>query len=147
MTRYIYLRRGGIVEHISETPNEEMTGVESVIEVSDDAVDVGILYVYNYDDDTFSSPEEKKGRSIDVPGFFLLFKSDERLKARELRATDPIIDDFWTILEDPRTVVVNMSIQQVQDAIGYILTKVEENGVVLDVQARLAEILSGTAPS
>ncbi|SET44699.1 hypothetical protein SAMN05216326_12745 [Nitrosomonas marina] len=91
--------------------------------------------------------KEEGPRSIDVPGFFLLFKSDERLKARELRATDPIIDDFWTILEDPRTVVVNMSIQQVQDAIGYILTKVEENGVVLDVQARLAEILSGTAPS
>ncbi len=82
-------------------------------------------------------------QKIDVISFKLLFTSSERIKAKELRATDPVIDDFWSILDDPRTQNVDMSLTSVQQAIAYILNEIDIAGVETDVEARTAAILSG----
>jgi hypothetical protein len=75
--------------------------------------------------------------------FQLLFTAQERVKAKELRAADPFLDDFWRILDDPRTDMVDLSLASTQEAVEYTLTAVKAAGVVVDVAARKAEMLTG----
>lgn len=75
--------------------------------------------------------------------FKMLFTAQERLKAKDLRATDPMLNDFWGLIEDSRTDVVNLALQSVQQAVEYTLTVVQAAGVVLDVPERKAQILTG----
>lgn len=75
--------------------------------------------------------------------FRMLFTVKERLKAKELRAADAVMDDFWGLIEDPRTDVVNLALQSVQAAVEYTLSAVEAAGIELDVPTRKAEILAG----
>lgn len=75
--------------------------------------------------------------------FKMLFTALERLKAKELRGVDPMLDDFWALIEDPRTDVVNLALQSVQAAVEYTLSAVEAAGIELDVPTRKAEILAG----
>lgn len=73
----------------------------------------------------------------------MLFTAQERLKANDLRATDPMLNDFWGLIEDSRTDVVNLALQSVQQAVEYTLTVVQAAGVELDVPERKAQILTG----
>lgn len=76
--------------------------------------------------------------------FKLLWTSPERIKIRELRTADLIIDDFMDLVEDPRLTEVNLSLQSTQDGVDYILTVLEAAGTVIDKVARRDSILSGT---
>lgn len=69
--------------------------------------------------------------------FKLLFTAPERIAIKTARATDPVVDDFFEIVEDPRLTSVNLSLQSTQDAIAYL----EATGLIL--QPRVAEILTG----
>lgn len=75
--------------------------------------------------------------------FKMLFTATERLKAKELRATDAMLDDFWELIEDSRTDVVNLRLQSVQAAVEYTLEAVKTAGVEVDVPLRKAAILTG----
>lgn len=75
--------------------------------------------------------------------FKMLFTAAERLKAKELCASDPMLDDFWELIEDPRTDVVNLSLQSVQAAVQCTLEAVKAAGVEVDVPVRKAAILTG----
>ena len=75
--------------------------------------------------------------------FKLLFSAPERVKAKQLRSTDDFLEDFWGLLDDPRTDVVDMALGSVQAAIEYTLTAVKAAGVELDIPTRKAEILAG----
>lgn len=75
--------------------------------------------------------------------FKMLFTGEERVKAKELRATNPALDDFWSLLDDPRTTEVDMGLASVQGAIEYTLTVVKAAGVTVDVPSRKAAILTG----
>lgn len=75
--------------------------------------------------------------------FKLLFSAPERVKAKQLRSTDDFIEDFWGLLDDPRTDVVDMALGSVQAAVEYTLTAVKAAGVELDIPTRKAEILAG----
>ena len=55
--------------------------------------------------------------------FKLLFSAQERVAIKAARATDPVIDDFFEIVEDPRLSHVNLGLQSTQDAIAYLETK------------------------
>lgn len=75
--------------------------------------------------------------------FKMLFTPAERVKAKALRSTDYVIDDFWGLLDDPRTDTVDMSLESIQRAIEYTLGQVNAAGVEVDVEARKVEILTG----
>ena len=82
--------------------------------------------------------------TVTVTHFLLLFSSDERVKARELRGTDKKMDDFWRIIEDPRLLEVHLSLPSVQNGIEYTLTAVKAAELTgLDITVRKGEILSG----
>lgn len=67
----------------------------------------------------------------------LLFTSTERVAIKAARVTDPIIDDFLDIIEDPRLTSVDLALGSTQDALSYF--------TALDILAagRKAAILTG----
>lgn len=69
--------------------------------------------------------------------FKLLFTSAERVAIKAARATDPAIDDFYEIIEDPRLTFVDLGLQSTQDALAYMIS------VNLLTEARSAAILTG----
>lgn len=77
--------------------------------------------------------------------FKLLWTSQERLKLKELRTTDPVIDDFFDIIEDPRLDHVDLGLKSTQNGVDYCLQQLTATGVITeaDVLARREEILSG----
>ena len=75
--------------------------------------------------------------------FQMLFTPAESVTADELKATDKVLASFWKLIDDPRTDVVDLGLQSVQNAIEHTLTAIKNAGVDLDVQARKAAILSG----
>lgn len=75
--------------------------------------------------------------------FKMLFASKERIKAKQLRETDENIEDFWALIDDPRTDIVDLGLPSVQQAVEYTLTAVKAASVEVDVEARKAAILAG----
>ena len=69
--------------------------------------------------------------------FKLLFTPQERIAIRTAQATDPVIDDFMDIIEDPRLTVVDLGLGSTQSGIDYLISE----GIV--EAARKEEILSG----
>lgn len=80
--------------------------------------------------------------------FQMLFAPQEMIVADELKATDKVLASFWKLIDDPRTDVVDLGMESVQNAIEYTLTAVSAaivaaGGSAIDVPARKAAILSG----
>jgi len=69
--------------------------------------------------------------------FMLLFTSPERVAIKALRQTDPIVDDFLDIIEDPRLTFVDLGLGSTVSAIDYMIY------VGLVAAERKAEILTG----
>lgn len=69
--------------------------------------------------------------------FLLLFTSAERVAIRAARPDDPVLDDFFDIVEDPRLTFVDLGLPSVQDALHYLAA----TGFITD--ARREEILQG----
>ena len=97
-------------------------------------------------DEEWAAPEDPsvpeiiaEPKEVDPITFKLLFTSAERVAAKALRASDPAVDDFWAILDDPRTRTVDMRIQSIQAIIEHTLTACN----VENVAERKAQILQG----
>lgn len=75
--------------------------------------------------------------------FQMLFTPEEMITADGLKATDKVLASFWKLIDDPRTDVVDLGLESVQNAIAYTLQKIKDAGVDVDVPTRLAAILSG----
>jgi hypothetical protein len=69
--------------------------------------------------------------------FMLLFTSPERVAIKAARLTDPIIDDFLDIIEDPRLTFVNLSLGSTLAALDYMIY------TNLIAAERKAEIVTG----
>ncbi len=68
--------------------------------------------------------------------FKLLFTAQERVAIKSARATDPVIDDFFDIVEDPRLTHVNLGLTSTQEALAYL----EAQGLI--TTTRRQEILA-----
>ena len=83
------------------------------------------------------TPAPTESPKVSPVEFKLLFTAGERVAIKAARASDPVIDDFLSIIEDPRLTHVNLGLQSTQDALGYLETK----GLITD--ARRVQILAG----
>lgn len=83
------------------------------------------------------TPAPTESPKVSPVEFKLLFTAGERVAIKAARASDPVIDDFFSIIEDPRLTHVNLGLQSTQDALGYLETK----GIITD--ARRVQILAG----
>jgi hypothetical protein len=68
--------------------------------------------------------------------FKLLFTSPERVVIKAARSTDPIVDDFFDLVEDPRLSAVDLGLKSTQDALDYLTAQ----GLL--VEGRKAQILA-----
>lgn len=77
--------------------------------------------------------------------FKLLWTSQERAAIKTLKDTDPIVDDFYEIIDDPRLTLVNLSLTSTQQAVDYLLAKLVAADVLTEEQVadRREAILSG----
>lgn len=80
------------------------------------------------------TPTYPKVRPVE---FKMLFTSQERIAIKNARANDPVIDDFFDLVEDPRLTYVDLALQSVQDAVVYLANQ------SLIAPERVPEILSG----
>lgn len=58
---------------------------------------------------------------VSVIEFKLLFSISERVAINAARATDPVIDDFYKLLDDPRTETVNLALPAVAEMLAYLV--------------------------
>lgn len=114
----------GVAIDVSSNPEESFhPDIASEFEEVPDTVQCG----WRLANDEWEAPEIAamvaaiELREVDPITFKLLFTSAERIAAKALRATDPVIDDFWTILDDPRTRTVDMRIPSIQAVIEHTL--------------------------
>ena len=75
--------------------------------------------------------------SLSPVEFKLLFTPQERVAIRTERLEDPVLDDIYSILEDPRLTHVNLNLQSTRDALSYL----ESKGLI--TEQRRAQILTG----
>ena len=78
--------------------------------------------------------------SVTAIEFKLLFTGTERVQARELAKTDPIIADMFGLLDDPRTLSVSLVMPQIISMLDYLVTQ----GVI--TEARKIQILNAEVP-
>lgn len=55
--------------------------------------------------------------------FKLLFTSSERVAIKAARINDPVIDDFYDIVEDPRLTFVDLGLNSTQQALQHMVTQ------------------------
>ena len=82
-------------------------------------------------------PEPSEAAKVSPVEFKLLFTSAERVAIKAARATDPVIDDFYDIVEDPRLTHVDLGLQSTKDALSYMVAQ----GLL--TEERRLEILAG----
>ena len=70
--------------------------------------------------------------------FKMLFTSAERIAIKAAREADPVIDDYFDIVEDPRLQVVDLGLHSVQEGIHYL------QSVGILTEDRVGQILAGT---
>ncbi|MDO8908904.1 MAG: hypothetical protein Q7W55_10475 [Pseudohongiella sp.] len=88
--------------------------------------------------EVFDPPEPAVvNKKVSPVEFKLLFTSQERVAIKAARATDPIVDDFFEIVEDPRLTFVDLNLQSTQNALSYL---VQQSLITVE---RRAEILTG----
>lgn len=89
-------------------------------------------------------PAPRRILQVSPPTFLLLFTSQERIAIRAARrgGVEPIasvLDDWFSIIEDPRLQYVDLSLQATKDGIDFLV------GVGLLPAERAAEIKQGVA--
>ncbi len=60
---------------------------------------------------------------ISVIEFKLLFPVANRAAIHAARSTDPTIEDFYSLLDDPRTTTVDLALPAVQEMIDYLVAQ------------------------
>lgn len=114
-------------------------------------------YTYDPGNDSWIEPEPKPEPEVDSDGesdvitypkvspveFKLLLTTEERVSLRGAIETDPGIADLFDLIDDQRMKHVDLNLGSVQDAIGYALEFLSDQGIVTDIAVRMEEILSG----
>lgn len=70
--------------------------------------------------------------------FKMLFTSAERIAIKAARETDPVIDDYFDIVEDPHLQAVDLGLHSVQEGIQYL------QAIGILTEDRVSQILAGT---
>lgn len=68
-------------------------------------------------------PPAPEPRRVSPVEFKLLFTAQERVAIRAVRDTDPVIDDFFDILDDPRLTSVDLTSSTTRGMVDYLVSK------------------------
>jgi hypothetical protein len=117
------------------TANTVFKNPYTSIETYDEMVDGSPVVKHRYVDSTPVPVVTVKPPKITVIEWKMLFTSQERIAVKA--SVDPVIIDLQELMNDPRTVNVDLSLQSIQDALDYMTY------LGLIAVGRKAEILTG----
>ncbi len=105
-----------------------INGSDIVAESETPIAYVHAQYGWQVDSVIFVDPEKVLSVMAPAPKvspveFKLLFSAQERVAIKVARATDPVVNDFFEIVEDPRLSHVNLGLQSTQNALFYLESK------------------------
>ena len=83
------------------------------------------------------TPAPTESPKVSPVEFKLLFTPQERVTIKAARDTDPVIDDFYDIVADPRLTHVDLGLKSTKDALAYMVN------IGLIAAERQDEILAG----
>ncbi|WP_417551812.1 hypothetical protein [Marinomonas fungiae] len=142
--------KNGVVVDIATDPNKQFhpTIAAEFVEIPDGA---GAGWTFDGTDyappvapDTEPvEPEPTKRAIISPVEFKLLFTLSERVAIAELRKTDPILEDFYSLLDDSRLTAVDLAATSIVEGVEYVINELFNAGKVENVETRKAEILGG----
>ncbi|WP_417552870.1 hypothetical protein [Marinomonas fungiae] len=140
--------KNGVVVDIATEPKTQYHPILSAefVEIPDD---VGAGWTFNgteYAPPADPEPielETVKRAIISPVEFKLLFTLSERVAIAELRKTDPVLDDFYTLLDDTRLTAVDLAATSIVEGVEYVINELFNAGKVENVETRIAEILGG----
>lgn len=89
------------------------------------------------DNELIPSTEIPTKTKVSPIEFKLLFTSTERIAIKAAKATDPILEDAFEILDDPRLTYVDLTLTSNKNLVGYLALQ------NLIAPERVAEILTG----
>lgn len=128
--KYAWIENGRIRDVCGSTPAEcyhpDIAALYSAV-VPDDAENGD-----GWDGITLTKPTPPSPAPVDpvaIPAkvspveFKLLFTPQERVAIKQARAVDPVIDDFYDIVEDHRLTHVDLGLQSTQAALDYLTMK------------------------
>lgn len=72
--------------------------------------------------ETFSAEEVAVTNKIQAIDFKLLFSAQERISVTQAKATDALIDDFFSLVDDPRMTTIDLALQSTKDIINHLVT-------------------------
>lgn len=147
MAKLISINETGNVQSVSVMPGTDVdlfrsanSGVEYIEVPENTAIKAGDHY--NIDTGVVTPVQTTSmftpivSSKVSPVEFKLLFTIQERLAMRTARTTDPVIEDFFDLIEDPRLTHVDLSIPPVIEIINYL----ETNGLI--GEGRAATILA-----
>lgn len=138
----------GVVRYVGTADTLPLLGYPlSVVDITD--LDPQPQEGWLYDGVTFTTPphtpppELPKVTFVSPVQFKLLFTPQERVALKTAKQVDPILEDFYDLVDDPRLTGVDLTLTSTNMAVSYILALLHTEGVVTDIAARKAQILSG----
>lgn len=142
--------KNGVVLDTATDPNTQFHPILAAefVEIPDDVRAGWTFDGTDYAPPVVADPEPKEPESaepvlISPVDFKFLFTLAERLKIKELRATDLALDDFYSMLDDPRLTVVSLSDARIIEGVEYAVNALAAVEVVADPEQRISEILGG----
>lgn len=131
MTCFVRTDQGRIVEVIDFDP-AGVFGPAFKWQPCEPPAEVGMRY----------DPQSRRATPMDAAQvspvqFKLLFTPAERVAIQAARASDPVIEDFMAIVEDPRLTHVDLGLKSTREALAYLSAQ----GLI--TQERVQAILSG----
>lgn len=107
--------------------------------------------IHDPETDTFALPPAPEPQPATPPRvtaieFKLCWTSPERVHLKAATETDPVLADFWGLVDDPRMTTVDLALASVQAGIDYALDALVTASVIAseDRATRREQILSGT---
>jgi hypothetical protein len=135
MQKHIFIKDGKVVSVSSVNEGSVSCTIEGAeLHLSDQDFQVG-MSVEVVDGVLTQVPSAPEAPKVSPVQFKLLFTSPERIAIKA--STDPVVQDFFDIVNDPRLTHVDLGLQSTQDALSYLVLQ----GLL--TTERRAEILLG----
>lgn len=143
MSKYAYIVNNVAVNVVTGNPND-FFHPDIAIKFEIVPIEVEIGWRRSQDTGTWMAPEivspaqtVTATMKVSPVEFKLLFTSQERVTIKAARDTDPVIDDFYDIVADPRLTHVDLGLKSTKDALAYMVN------IGLIAAERQDEILAG----
>lgn len=116
-----------------------LTGVAEGVATQENSTTIPPIYTEGFTPQFVNGSwvDQSSAPKVSPVQFKLLFTPLERVAMSEAKAVDAILQDFFSVVDDPRLTFVDLGLQSTKDAVAYLVSK------DFLTQERGTEVLSG----